>query len=109
MYQGQESGAPRLEDHFIYRSEWGTGRQLTLLLSTGFDSNSQNLTSLSALPLTSACPSARTWMDHTVDVWAFTVSTRFEEATSYMRISPDFVPTAIYEHQLTICSSLQPS
>ena len=79
----------------------GKDEQLTLSLSTGFDSNSQNLTSLSALPLTSACPSARTWMDHTVAVWAFTVSMRVEEATSYMRISPDLVPTATYGCQFS--------
>lgn len=41
-------------------------------------------------------------MDHTVAVCAFTVSMRVDEAMSYMRISPDFVPTATYARELSV-------
>lgn len=58
-------------------------------------SNSQNLMSLSALPVTKASPSGRTWIDQTVEEWALIVSNKDDEAMSYNRISPSFVPTAI--------------
>lgn len=74
---------------------------LTLSPEASLRSNSQNLTSLSALPLINAWPSDRTCKDHTVAVCAFTVSIRDEDAMSNIRISPVLVPTAIYGGEIS--------
>lgn len=83
----------------LQRTTVSTPRRLTTLSPSPSSriSKSQNLTSLSAPPLTIPRPSGRTWTAQTGPECALYVDNRVEAAMSYSRSSPDLVPSTTYE------------